>query len=116
MAITKPVSGRFLLLRNAEVGMIGRLKGSSMAGPAGLAAQKRHFMSQPGIAGAKCRLRTWERGRPARNGPKARLIVHAGGTPALPGRANPGNPASGSRQPGVGQYLVVLSKTLRVRV
>ena len=37
---------------------------------------------QPGVAGTKRRLRTWERGRPARNGPKARLIVHAGGRAA----------------------------------
>ena len=33
-------------LRNAEVDMIGRPKGSSTADPAGLAAQKRHFMSK----------------------------------------------------------------------
>ena len=50
--------------------------------------------------------------RPQRaEGPR---IDQAGGTPALPGRAAPGNSASGSRQPGDGQFFVVLSKTSRV--
>ena len=31
------------------------------------------------------------------------------------GAARPGNPASGSRQPGGGRFFVVLSKTSRVR-
>ena len=31
------------------------------------------------------------------------------------GRATPGSPASGSRQPGGGQFFAVLSKTPRVR-
>ena len=45
----------------------------------------------------------------------------AGGTPGarrdtpIPGRAVPGNPASGSRTPGGGQFIVALSKTSRVK-
>ena len=46
----------------------------------------------------------WERGRPARNGPKARFIIHAGGTPVsqrdtpIPGS----QPAFGSGYAGLG--------------
>ena len=70
---------------------------------------------QPGVAGTKCRLRTWERGRPARMDNRSGLRPVAGETPALSGRTNPGNPASGSRQPGGGKIFVVLSKISRVR-
>ena len=59
---------------------------------------------------------SWERGRPARMDDQSGLRPVAGGTPALPGCANPGNPASGSRKPGGGEFFVVLSKTSRVRV
>ena len=53
-------------------------------------------------------------------GPEARLIVHAGGTPASAGRAAPGDPASrksigGRRSADGGRIFVILSKTLRVR-
>ena len=119
---------------------------------------------QPGVAGTKCRLRTWDRrvltdagvppavdrrstiarrdtlsrrdtpfpgtppwakhhhgsrkpvyGQGSRCPKSPRLRRVAGGTPALPGRAAPGNPVSGSRKPGGGQFFVVLSKTSWVR-
>ena len=62
----------------------------------------RRLVSQPGVAGTKRRLRTWERGRPARMDNRSGLRPVAGGTPAFPGRGPlpaDGTPALPGRGP-----------------